>query len=113
MSKTNFLLQNMSKEQQAAFHEFEEFMRFKMRFCVFLTVIVLGCYFSFLTLVGFFPDFLGLSVADSPITLGIIFGICAILLGVVSTGIYGFVANMFLDSKQEEIIKKMKKSGLI
>lgn len=100
-------------EQRALYMEFEAFMQFKMRFTIFLTIVVLGCYFGFLTLVAFFPEFLALSVGDSPVTLGIVFGLCSILLGVLGTGIYSFIANIFLDSKEAEIVEKMKKIGLI
>ncbi|STQ86343.1 DUF485 domain-containing protein [Helicobacter muridarum] len=115
MSNKRFVFKqdNLSKEQKIVYEEFKEFMRFKIRFCVFLTVLILGCYFSFLGLVGFFPDLLGLRVGDSPVTVGIVFGICAILLGIISTGLYGFVANYFFDDKQKEILNKMQKSEII
>ncbi|MFC3867083.1 DUF485 domain-containing protein [Helicobacter equorum] len=103
----------INEEQRSVYMEFEAFMRFKMRFALFLTIVVLGCYFSFLALVAFFPEFLALNVGDSPITLGIIFGLCSILLGVLGTGMYSFVANLFLDSKETDIMERMEKVGLI
>lgn len=103
----------MNETQRAIFKEFNEFMRFKIYFSLFLCFVILGCYFSFLILVAFFPNFLGISIGDSPVTLGIIFGICSILLGVLGTYIYGFVSNFFLDTKQDEILQKMQASGLI
>lgn len=103
----------VNAEQKQVYAEFQSFVRFKMKFCLFLTIVVLGCYFSFLILVGFFPNFLAISVGDSPVTLGIIFGICSILLGVVATGIYSFIVNFFLDSKERELIQKMKKVKII
>ena len=89
-----------NEEQRKIYEEFEAFMRFKINFSLFLTIIILGCYFSFLILVGFFPDFLSTDIGDSPVTLGIVFGICSILLGV-------------LDSKEKELISKMRKAGII
>ena len=102
-----------NEEQRKIYEEFEAFMRFKINFSLFLTIIILGCYFSFLILVGFFPDFLSTDIGDSTVTLGIVFGICSILLGVLGTGIYTFVANFFLDSKEKELISKMRKAGII
>ncbi|MCX2682640.1 DUF485 domain-containing protein [Campylobacter sp. MIT 21-1685] len=99
-------------DKELAFKEFEIFTRFKMRFCLFLTAVILGAYFSFLILVGFFPEFLSIRIGDSAITLGIVFGVCSILLGVLGTGIYSFVVNYFLDSKQEELLARMTKQNL-
>ncbi|RDU59386.1 DUF485 domain-containing protein [Helicobacter marmotae] len=103
----------INEEQRMVFKEFEDFYRFKMRFCLVLTIIILGCYFSFLILTGFTPDFLALQIGDSPVTLGIVFGLCSILLGVLGTYVYSFVVNVFLDKKEEEIIKKMRQTQLI
>lgn len=100
-------------EQKKLFEEYENFMRFKLNFALFLSFIILGAYFSFLALVGFFPDFLGISIGESAITLGIVFGICAILLGVLGTYVYSFIANNFLDKRQEELLAKMKEAKLI
>ena len=40
-------------------------------------------------------------------------GIGLILLCIISTGIYTFIANYFLDKEQEEIIKSLENEGLI
>jgi len=103
----------MNEEQRVVFKEFKDFHRFKMRFCLVLTIIILGCYFSFLILTGFVPDFLAISIGNSPVTLGIVFGICSILLGVAGTYAYSFVVNVFLDKKEEEIIANMRRTQLI
>lgn len=59
------------------------------------------------------PEILGYKLGPSAITLGIIIGIGLILLCIISTGIYTFIANHFLDKEQEEMIKNLKKQGLL
>lgn len=102
-----------NEEQRKIYEEFKAFTSFKIKFSLFLTIVILGCYFSFLVLVGFFPNFLAVSIGDSPVTLGIVFGICSILLGVLGTGVYTFVANVFLDSKQRELVSRMRTAEII
>ena len=53
------------------------------------------------------PEILGYKLGPSSITLGIMVGIGLILLCIISTGIYTFIANYFLDKEQEEIIKSL------
>ena len=36
-----------------------------------------------------------------------------IVLCIISTGIYTFIANYFLDKEQEEVLKNLEKEGLI
>lgn len=102
-----------NEEQRKLYEEFVSFMKFKINLSLFLTMVILGCYFTFLILVGFFPDFLSIDIGDSPITLGIVFGIFSIMLGVLGTGLYTFIANVFLDPKQEKLLTKMRTAGII
>ena len=74
-----------------------------------LSSITLLIYFSFILLVAFFPEVLGLKISnESIITIGIPIGVSIILLAFASTGIYVFIANRELDQTQKKILKKNK-----
>ena len=74
-----------------------------------LSSITLLTYFSFILLVGFFPEVLGFKISnESIITIGIPIGVSIILLAFVSTGIYVFIANREFDQTEKIILKKNK-----
>jgi len=74
-----------------------------------LSAVTLLTYFSFILLVAFFPEVLGLRISDeSIITIGIPIGVSIILLAFASTGIYVFIANREFDQTEKIILKKNK-----
>ena len=74
-----------------------------------LSAVTLLTYFSFILLVAFFPEILGLRMSDeSIITIGIPIGVSIILLAFASTGIYVFIANREFDQTEKRILKKNK-----
>jgi len=74
-----------------------------------LSAITLLTYFSFILLVAFLPEVLGLRISDeSIITIGIPIGVSIILLAFGSTGIYVFIANREFDKTEKKILKKNK-----
>ena len=75
----------------------------------FLSTVTLLTYFSFILIVAFYPEILGLKISDeSIITIGIPIGVSIILLAFVSTGIYVYIANREFDQKEKIILKKNK-----
>ena len=74
-----------------------------------LSAVTLLTYFSFILLVAFFPEVLGLRISEeSIITIEIPIGVSIILLAFASTGIYVFIANREFDQKEKIILKKNK-----
>ena len=74
-----------------------------------LSAVTLLTYFSFILLVAFFPEVLGIKISDkSIITIGIPIGVSIILLAFASTGVYVFIANREFDQIEKIILKKNK-----
>ena len=56
---------------------------------------------------------LGYRLGPSSITLGIIVGVFLIVLSVVATGLYTFLANSYFDKDQDEILRELEESDVI
>ena len=92
---------------------FNEFNASKNKFSLVLSLVVGVIYYIFVFCVGMFPDVLGYKIGPSSITLGILSGLAIIIISVVTTGIYAYVANKHFDREQDEIIEEMKECGII
>ena len=89
--------------------EFKSLVKRKSFVSWSLSTITLVTYFSFILMVAFFPEVLGLRISnESIITIGIPIGVSIILLAFVSTGIYVFLANREFDQIEKTILKKNK-----
>lgn len=99
--------------QKNAKARFYKFVSFRNRFCLYLSLVILICYYGFVASVGFFPEVLGYRLGPSSITLGIILGIAIIAISIVSTGIYTLFANKYFDKEQDEILEDLKESGAL
>ena len=92
---------------------FYKFVSFRNKFCLWLSLVILVCYYGFVASVGFFPEVLGYRLGPSSITLGIILGIFIIGLAIVSTGLYTLFANKYFDKEQAEILEDLQESGAL
>ena len=99
--------------QEGAVARFYKFVLFRNKFCVWLSLVILVCYYAFVASIGFFPEVLGYRLGPSSITLGIILGIFIIVLSIVSTGIYTLFANKYFDKEQAEILEDLQESGAL
>ena len=89
--------------------EFKSLVKRKSFVSWLLSAVILLTYFSFILLIAFFPEVLGLRISDeSIITIGIPIGVSIILLAFASTGIYVFIANREFDQTEKRILKKNK-----
>ncbi|RQD67847.1 DUF485 domain-containing protein [Campylobacter hepaticus] len=104
---------NLNAKQKNSILKFKNFVSFRNKICFYLSLIIIICYYIFILGIGLMPEILGYKLGPSSITLGIIIGIALILLCILSTGIYTFIANYFLDKEQEIIIQNLKNEGLI
>ncbi|WDL74596.1 DUF485 domain-containing protein [Helicobacter winghamensis] len=100
-------------DYQQSIHEFKKFVSFRNKVALWLSAIVLVCYYAFVISIGLFPDILGYRLGPSSITLGIIVGIFLIALCVTATGLYTFLANQYFDRQQDEILQNLEQSGAL
>ncbi len=103
----------MTEEQKESLLKFRRFVSFRNKFSLLLSLLILVCYYVFVFGIGAFPEVLGYKVGDSSVTLGIMYGIFIILVCIIATGFYTFVANQYMDKNQEEILKDIEKNGLM
>ena len=98
---------------QNAKERFYKFVSFRSKFSLFLSCIIFLCYYVFVASIAFAPNILGYRLGPSAITLGVMSGIFIIILCIVTTGIYTFFANKYLDKEQEEILQELEETGVI
>lgn len=104
---------NLSKNQSEALIKFRRFVSFRNKISLILSCVVFACYYAFVLCVGLAPEILGYKIGPSSITLGIICGIFIIVLSVVLTGLYTFLANIYFDKEQTNSIKELQEAELI
>lgn len=103
----------LTENQQRALSKFRQFVSFRNKISLVLSVVVLVCYYIFVLSVGLFPDVLGYRLGPSSVTLGIIGGLFIIVLSIVATGIYTFLANTYFDRDQANILEQLQESNVI
>lgn len=103
----------LTENQQNALSKFRQFVSFRNKISLVLSLVVLVCYYAFVLSVGLFPEVLGYRLGPSSITLGIIAGLFIIVLSIIVTGIYTFLANTYFDKDQENILNQLQESNLI
>ena len=103
----------LSQQQEKALSAFRQFVSFRNKIALVMSVVILCAYYIFVLGVGLFPEVLGYRLGPSSITLGIIVGIFLIALCIVATGLYTFLANTYFDKDQEEILDSLRESKVI
>lgn len=103
----------LTENQQNALSKFRQFVSFRNKISLVLSLVVLVCYYAFVLSVGLFPEVLGYRLGPSSITLGIIAGLFIIVLSIIVTGIYTFLANTYFDKDQANILSQLQESNLI
>lgn len=103
----------LSENQQKALVRFSNFISFRNKISLILSLIILVCYYVFVLGVGLFPEVLGYRLGPSSITLGILAGIFLIALCIVATGLYTFLANTYFDKDQSEILEELQENNVI
>ncbi|MAT32542.1 MAG: hypothetical protein CMP42_01085 [Rickettsiales bacterium] len=66
-----------------------------------LSFIILTLYFSFILIIGFYPNIFHIFIFKSSITFGIALGLFIILISIFLTLIYVIISNLFLDKLKE------------
>lgn len=103
----------LSQNQVKALIRFKNFVSKRNKISLVLSLVILVCYYIFILGVGLAPEVLGYRLGPSSITLGIIVGVFLIVLSVVATGLYTFLANSYFDKDQDEILRELEESDVI
>lgn len=83
--------------------EFQELVSARRKLSYSIALINIVSYFSFIFLVAFAPDFLGQTIGDSSISIGIYLGLALIIFSFLLTGIYLKVSNSKINKLQEKL----------
>lgn len=103
----------LSTTQQNAIKNFKQFVFFRNKISLILSIGILLAYYIFILAVGIFPEILGYHLGPSSITLGIIAGIFLIVLCIFATGLYTFLANNYFDKEQKALLENLSKQGVL
>lgn len=103
----------LSEKQGKSVIGFGQFVSLRNKISLILSLVIFCLYYAFVLGVGLFPDVLGYRLGPSSITLGILLGISLIVLCIVATGIYTFLANTYFDKEQDEILRQLEEQNLI
>jgi len=88
--------------------KFNQLVKERSRWAWTLSSIILIMYFSFILLIAFVPEWLGISLFGGVITIGIPIGVFIIVTAFILTGIYVHKANKDFDRMNQEIIRALK-----
>ena len=69
----------------------------------FFSYLILIIYFSFISIIGFNPDFFSFKIQNSFFTYGIIFGLFIIIFSIFLTIMYVLISNKELDNLRKKI----------
>ena len=67
------------------------------------SLLILLFYFSFIFIIGFKPEILGILLKNSYITVGIVWGLSIIFFSIILTLAYTLISNNFLDKIKEKL----------
>lgn len=79
----------------------------RWRLALSLTLVALLIYYGFIYLVAFHRDLMSLPIASGFTTWSIALGIAVIVMTVILTGIYVYIANSKFDQLTEQIKKEV------
>lgn len=86
---------------------FNELSKRRSRFAMYLSLLVLAVYYSFVMVVAFAPELLATPIAEGfTTTIGIPVGACIIIFAWVTTGIYVRRANTEFDAINKAIVEE-------
>ena len=75
----------------------ERYIKVKRNISHLFSLIVIFTYFSFILLIGFYPELLAKKIVTSSMTYGVAFGLSIIIFSIVLTLIYTLLSNKYID----------------
>lgn len=100
-------------EQDPKAKKFVHFVSFRTKFALTLSGAIFLMYYAIVGAMGFDPEFLGMKIGDTPVSLGILLGVFFIILCILATGLYTLIANHYLDNELKEALDELDKNGLL
>ena len=85
---------------------YQQLKKVRIKILIPLIFLTITSYFSFIWVIAFNPNFFGILIFDTNISIGIFLGFLLILLIFLITLIYVYLANKIL----EPLINKIKKN---
>ena len=73
------------------------YIKIKRNISHLFSLIVIFMYFSFILLIGFYPELLAKKIATSSMTYGVAFGLLIIIFSIFLTLIYTLLSNKYID----------------
>ena len=67
------------------------------------SLLILSFYFSFIFIIGFKPEILGILLNNSYVTVGIVWGLSIIFFSIILTLVYTLISNNLLDKIKEQL----------
>ena len=86
---------------------YQQLKEARIRVLIPLILLTISSYFSFIWVIAFNPNFFGILIFDTNISIGIFLGFLLILLIFLITLIYVYLANKIL----EPLINKIQKNA--
>ena len=75
----------------------DRYIKVKRNISHLFSFIVIFIYFSFILLIGFYPELLARKIVTSSMTYGVAFGLSIIIFSIVLTLIYTLLSNKYID----------------
>lgn len=95
--------------QEGAVARFYKFVSFRNKFCLWLSLVILVCYYGFVASVGFFPEVLGYRLGPSTLRLGLFWGFLLLGLLLLAQGFIRFLLINILIKNKHKLLKIYKK----
>ena len=75
----------------------DKYIKVKRNISHLFSFIVIFIYFSFILLIGFYPELLAQKIVTSSMTYGVAFGLSTIIFSIFLTLIYTLLSNKYID----------------
>jgi uncharacterized membrane protein (DUF485 family) len=75
----------------------DKYIKVKRNISHLFSFIVIFIYFSFILLIGFYPELLAQKIETSSMTYGVAFGLSIIIFSIILTLIYTLLSNKYID----------------
>lgn len=104
---------DLNDKQKNAILRFKNFVSFRNITSLVLSIVIFFFYYLFVVGIALFPEVFAYRLGPNSITLGIMSGIFLIVLSIIATGIYTFIANYSFDKEQEESLADLENADIL
>ncbi len=84
-------------------HNFQHFVMKKRLLSHLFSFLIIFIYFSFILIIGFYPEMLAKKVGKGSMTLGVLFGLVIIIFSILLTFLYTLISNKYIDDIQNKV----------